>query len=151
MKKVIFAGTFDPITLGHLDIIKQAARLFDTVVVAVAMGNNSDKRLELVKKAISGIGNVAAEVFDGMLVDYAKSKNITTLIRGIRNTIDFEYEKSLSQVYHSQDKNLQILYVISSLELSHISSSSVREIAKYGGNLTGYVPKEILKDVTKMH
>lgn len=152
MKKCIFAGSFDPITLGHLDIIKRVSQLFDTVIVAVAEGKeNSAVRLDIVKKSTSGIKNVTAEVFDGMLVDYAKSKNVTTLIRGLRNSIDFEYEKHLAEIYRSQYKDLQVIYLISPPELCHVSSTAVREIAGYGGDLSGYVAIEALNEIKQQY
>ena len=152
MKKCLFAGSFDPITLGHLNIIEHVSVLFDTVIIAVAEGKgNSVKRLELVKRAVCDIKNVTAEVFDGMLTSYANSKNGTTLIRGLRNTVDFEYEKSLAAAYRSQDKNLQILYIISPPELCHVSSTTVREIAGYGGDLTGYVPKSVQNEISSYY
>ena len=153
--KAIMCGTFDPITLGHTELIERACRIFDTLVVGVAhkskSGFSESKRLELVNKAIQGLGNVTAVTYDGMTTDFAKSQGAAIMIRGLRNVFDLEFEKQLTQAYKTQDSSLSVIYMISAQDLSHISSTMVRELVTHKGKLEGYIPKAIISDVTKLY
>ena len=159
MKNIaVFAGSFDPITKGHYDIIERAAKLFDYLFVAVSNEAGGKKcaadgaaRLRLVKKAVESIKNIRVELFDGFLVDYARKVGANILVRGLRNAADFEYEKSLGEVYKSQDPKLEIIYLTPPPSLCHVSSSVVREIAGLGGDVSGYAPDAIAGEIGKIY
>lgn len=150
LKIGLFAGSFDPFTLGHLDIVERAAKLFDKIFIGVAKSTGAktcklslSQRLEIVKKSVSHIQNVSVESFDSFLVDYAVSVNADSIVRGLRTSNDFEYEKALTEVYKSQNNKIETLYLISSHNYSHVSGSVVRELATLGGSLKGYVAKNV--------
>lgn len=142
----LLAGSFDPFTLGHYDIMSRAAKLFSHLYIGVAADTGDkrcvasiDERTEIVKKSVAGISNVCVYTFDGFLTDFAKDIGAQTVVRGLRTFKDFEYEKSLSQVYKSQYKDIESVFLISSPEYSHISGTIVRDLALSGGSLDGYV------------
>ncbi len=152
-RRAIYSGTFDPITNGHIDIIKRALKVFDEVVVAVA---NSDakkpmftctKRVELVNKATKELDGVVAKSFKTLLVDFAKEEGITNIVRGLRAVSDFEYELQMGYANSSLDKNIDTMYFMPTLENAFVSSSIVRELIKFDGNFSHLVPSEILEDL----
>jgi pantetheine-phosphate adenylyltransferase len=148
-KTAIYPGTFDPITNGHTDIIKRAARLFDSVLVAVAVSDNKkpffslEKRVEMAKAAVKNISNVDVEPFSNLLVDFAKSKGMHVIIRGLRAVSDFEYELQMGYANSSLDKSVETVYLMPSLENAFISSSVIRTILKHNGDASHLYPKEI--------
>ncbi len=152
-KRAIYSGTFDPITNGHMDIIKRALKVFDEVVIAVA---NSDakkpmfsctKRVELINKALKDIDGVIAKPFNTLLVDFAKEQNITNIVRGLRAVSDFEFELQMGYANSSLDKEIDTMYFMPTLENAFVSSSIVRELIKFDGNFSNLVPNEILEDL----
>ena len=151
MKKVIYPGTFDPITNGHLDIIKRASSVFDKIVVAVA--NNKSKksmfsletRVKMVTLATQSISNIEVKEFNSLLVDFAKSENSKIIIRGLRAVSDFEYELQMSYANQSLDNKIDTIYLMPTLNNAFISSSIVRNILSYNGDVSHLVPKEIIK------
>ena len=154
MAKAVYSGTFDPITMGHMDIIKRAAAIFDEVTVAIL--NNPDKtplflvenRVKMVKEAVKDLPNVKVDAFSGFLYEYAKANDISVCIRGLRTATDFEYELPQAQFSRElSDGALETLFLPTSLEYAHLSSSAVKEIAKFKGRLEGYVPDCILDDM----
>lgn len=156
MRSCIFAGSFDPITLGHKDIVMRAARDFDSVYVAVA--GNTEKntaslkcRLELVNKALANIAGVKVLDFEGSLPALCRALKTFVIVRGIRNIIDFEYEKELLSIYKSQDDRIDCLYYLSIPEMEHISSSAVRQISALGGDISEYVPESIVAKVAQIY
>lgn len=156
MRSCIFAGSFDPITLGHKDIIMRAARDFDTVYVAVAeeTGKNTvsiGERMALVNLSFKEEAGIKTLSFSGSLPSLCRALKVFTIARGIRNTVDFEYEKELLGIYKSQDGRIDGVYYMASPELNHVSSSAVRSIAAVGGDLSGYVPDSILEKVTQIY
>ena len=153
ISKAVFAGTFDPFTLGHFEIAERAAKRFDEVIVAIADVTGKtcmfslEKRVKLAKKSISSLKNVKVMPFGGFLVDFMKKNGATVFVRGLRNSVDFEYERNLYNVYKSQDENVEGCYFMASNEYLHISSSLVREVLSIGGNAEKYVREEIRGDI----
>ena len=148
MKKAIYPGSFDPMTYGHLDIIKRAASVFDELTVAViynAAKNplfSIDERVNILKEATKDLPNVSVDSFSGLTINYAKSKGVNVCIRGLRAITDFEYELQLSQTNRLLSGGaLDTMFFNTSLEYSYLSSSSVKEIAYYGGDISRCVPK----------
>lgn len=147
MKRAIYPGSFDPVTYGHLDIIKRAASVFDELIVSIL--NNKEKkplfsweeRVKILKKATEGLPNVKVDSFSGLLIDYAKEKDIHVAIRGLRAITDFEYELQIAQTNRILSKeSLDTMFFTTNLEYSYLSSSSVKEIASFGGDISMCVP-----------
>ena len=146
MKSCIYAGSFDPITLGHLDVIERAASLFDEVFVSV--GNNSSKsglfsveeRIELINKSTKHIPNVKVVSFTGLLADFSYELGCKVVIKGVRNFQDFDYERLLHDIGLTQQRGIETFIIFSKRELSHVSSSVSKELCKYNGLTSGYVP-----------
>jgi len=154
-KIVLYPGTFDPITNGHLDLIKRASRLFDKVIVAVAdsQGKNPlfdvEGRAALVEKVVSGLPNVEVCGFKGLLVDLAKEKKANILLRGLRAVSDFEYEFQLANMNRHLAPNVESLFLTPSEEYSFISSTLVREVASLGGDVSEFVPVAVQQELEK--
>jgi len=148
MKRIaVCPGSFDPITLGHLDIIKRGARVFDEVIVVVL--NNSaknslfslDERTTLISEATKSIPNVTVDSFSGLLMDYAKSINASAILRGLRAVSDFEYEMQITAMNKKLVDEIDTFFVMTNNQYSFLSSSIVKEVAKYGGNVKDLVPE----------
>jgi len=150
VKTAIYPGTFDPITNGHFDIIKRASTIFDRIVVAVANNRskksmfNLEVRVEMVKKAINSLNNVEVKEFDSLLVEFAKRENSKIIIRGLRAVSDFEYELQMSYANQSLDSKIETIYLMPTLNNAFISSSIVRNILSYGGDVSHLVPSQII-------
>jgi len=152
-RKAIYPGTFDPVTKGHLDIIKRACKVFDEIIVAVA--NNKDKktmfdlekRVNMMKKATKEFKKVKIKHFDSLLVDFAKKEHCNVIIRGLRAISDFEYELQMGYANKSLYDDIDTIYLMPNLENAFISSSVVRSILKYKGDVSHLISKEILEDV----
>lgn len=155
IKRAIYSGTFDPITNGHIDIIKRALNVFDEVIVAVA--NSSSKkpmfsigqRVNLVNLATKELDGVTAIPFSCLLVDFAKQNNITNIVRGLRAVSDFEYELQMGYANSSLDKEIDTMYFMPTLQNAFISSSIVRELIKFNGNYIHLIPTQINKEIKK--
>jgi len=151
--KAIYPGTFDPVTNGHLDIIKRACKMFDKIIVAVADNKDKktmfslEKRVNLMKKVTKDLPKIEVESFDTLLVDFAKSKECKIIIRGLRAVSDFEYELQMGYANKSLDSEIDTIYLMPNLENAFISSSVVRSILKYNGDVSHLVPKEVIKDL----
>jgi len=149
MKRAIYSGTFDPVTNGHIDIIKRALKVFDEVVVAVATSTSKkpmfslDKRVELIQIATKEL-NVVTKPFDTLLVDFAKKEGINNIIRGLRAVSDFEYELQMGYANSSLNSDIETLYFMPSLKNAFVSSSIVRELIKFNGDFSHLVPNQIL-------
>ena len=153
MKTGIYAGSFDPITLGHLDIIKRAARITKKLIIAV-LNNNAKKpafsveeRVQLIRKVTKDIPGVEVMSFSGLTVDFAKEQNANVLVRGLRAVTDFEYELQIAQLNHKLNPDIDTIFLTTSVEYSDLSSSIVKEIASYGGDISQFVPPEVVRDV----
>ncbi len=153
MKRAIYPGTFDPITLGHLDIIKRACKIFDEIIVAVAKNKEKkplfsyEKRIQLAQKACKEYPKVKVIGFEGLLVDLSNELKANTIIRGLRAVSDFEYELQMGYANASLKSELDTIYLMPSLQYAFISSSIVRAILKYGGKIDHLVPKAIINDL----
>ncbi|AAP27864.1 MULTISPECIES: pantetheine-phosphate adenylyltransferase [Bacillus] len=142
----ISSGSFDPITLGHLDIIKRGAKVFDEVYVVVL--NNSSKkpffsveeRLDLIREATKDIPNVKVDSHSGLLVEYAKMRNANAILRGLRAVSDFEYEMQITSMNRKLDENIETFFIMTNNQYSFLSSSIVKEVARYGGSVVDLVP-----------
>lgn len=146
MTLAVTPGTFDPITMGHIDIITRAATLMDEVIVAVAESTPKrtlftiEERTELAREATRHIDNVTVESFDTLLVDYARSKRASTVIKGLRAITDFEYEFQMNAMNQQLDFSLETVFIMSQPEYMYLSSSVVRELASLGGDVSKFVP-----------
>lgn len=153
--KVIYPGSFDPVTFGHLDIIERCVEKFGSVIVAVL--NNQAKsgtftieeRIDLLKETTKELNNVEIDSFSGLLADYVEKKNCTTLVRGLRAVSDFEYEMQMALVNRKINQEIETLFMIPKTDYVYLSSSIVREIASYGGNISCFVPK-VVEDALKI-
>lgn len=151
----IYPGSFDPITNGHIDILKRASKLFDNVIIAV-LENPSKKpffpaseRIKLIKESISELSNVQVDSFKGLTVDYAKQKNAKVLIRGLRAVSDFEYEMQMAQMNKNLYPDLETIFLVPSVENSFLSSSLVKEVSILGGDISQIVPSAVNNHLMK--
>ncbi|MGH2267903.1 pantetheine-phosphate adenylyltransferase [Campylobacter taeniopygiae] len=155
----LYPGTFDPITNGHLDVVRRALKIFDKIIIAIAKSDHKkpyyslEKRKKLAELATKDISNVEIITFDNLLVDLAKEFKINTIIRGLRAVSDFEYELQIGYANHALWDEIETIYLMPNLKHAFISSSIVRSIVTHGGDVSSLVPKEILpflKDKTCM-
>ena len=150
----VYPGSFDPVTLGHLDIIKRSSKIVDRLIIGVL--NNSAKkpvftaeeRVHMLELVIKDIPNAAVETFDGLTVEFAKSLGATVMFRGLRAVTDFEYEIQIAQTNHALNPDIDTVLLTTSLKYSYLSSSIVKEVASYEGDISKFVPGEILPFVT---
>ena len=150
MKQAIYPGSFDPVTLGHLDIIERASGLFDRVVIVVMVNTaksplfSIEERVKMIRSVTSQYENVSVDSYDGLLIDYARKKDIRVSIRGLRAVTDFEYELQIAQTnFELSGGFLDTVFLITSLQYAYLSSSVVREIAAFGGDVSKCVPEEV--------
>ena len=152
-KVAVYPGSFDPITNGHISVLKRALAIFDHVYVAVASNDKKEclftsvEREELAKEALKNFPNVTAERFDGLLVDYCKKRNARVMIRGLRAVSDFDHEFQLALVNRRLDKNIETVFFMTSYKYSYLSSSLIRSLAKLKGDFSGLVPENIEKKI----
>ena len=156
MKIAIYPGSFDPITLGHLDILSRAAACFDKVYMCVMVNCDKkqpmfsqEKRLELIRKSIAHLPNVEAELFSGLLADYARAKQAHIIVKGVRNVADFESEAQMARINQGIDPQLETLLLPARAEFAHFSSTMAREMIRYGQPLEKYVPAPVAEELTK--
>lgn len=152
MRTAIYPGSFDPITLGHVDIGRRAAKLFDHVIVAVYARSekpgalfSTDERVDMAREAFAACPNVLVESFTGLAVEYARERGATTIVRGLRAVSDFEYEFKLAHMNAHLAPEVEVVCLMTSSRHSFISSSLIREVASLGGDLRGLVPELVLR------
>ena len=148
MKIAIYPGSFDPVTLGHLDIIRRASIMFDRLIVAV-MHNQNKKRVEFLKRTTADLPNVEVESFGGLLADYAKQKNACAIVKGLRAVSDFEYEFQMALANRKLNPELDTVFLMTSAEYMYLSSSIVKDIAVHGGGVADFVPEGIMQDIVR--
>lgn len=148
-KKAIYAGTFDPMTMGHLDVVERAARIFPELIVAVAAVTgkgtlfSQEERVVLAAKSVEGLPNVTVKSFDGLLVEYARSQGVGVLIRGLRAFSDFEYEFQMALTNRRLAPAIETLFLMPKQDYSFLSSTNVKQVASLGGNVDEFVPKAV--------
>ena len=153
MTRAIYPGSFDPVTFGHLDIIKRSAKMVDELIVGVLNNNlktplfNVDNRVKMLTEVVADIPNVKVMSFEGLLVDFAHEVDAQVIIRGLRAVTDFEYELQMSQTNMALDNNIDSLFLCASLDYAYLSSSIVKEVAMYGGDISKFVPGMVVKQV----
>ncbi|MBO4510347.1 MAG: pantetheine-phosphate adenylyltransferase [Lachnospiraceae bacterium] len=153
MRTALYPGTFDPVTSGHLDIIKRAAGVCDKLVIGVLPNSakhpwfSVDERIELLEKVTKSLSNVYVETFDGLTVDFGRKIGAKVIVRGLRAITDFEYELQIAQINHKLNPEIDTIFFTTSQEYSYVSSSIAKEIALYGGDVNGIVPLEIKDDL----
>jgi pantetheine-phosphate adenylyltransferase len=155
MKIAIYPGTFDPITFGHLDVIERAREIFDRVIVTVAHNSSKaplftdEERVDMVTEVVAKYHNVAVESFSGLLVDFAKEKKATSIIRGLRAVSDFEYEFQMALTNRKLNSRISTVFLMPHEQYTYLNSSIVREIAMLGGDISGFVPAVVRRRLQK--
>ncbi len=150
MKRAIYPGSFDPLTLGHLDIIVRSAKMVDELVVGVLHNSaknslfSTDERVSMIKEVTKDIPNVKVTSFNGLLVNYMKEIDASLIIRGLRAVTDFEYELQIAQTNRVENPNVETIFLTTSLQYSYLSSTIVKEFASYGGDISKFVPPEFI-------
>ena len=157
MKKAVYSGTFDPVTYGHISVLKKAANIFDEIVVAVARDNYKntlftiDERVELLKKCTKDLPNVTVEGFEGLLVNYAAKIGAQAIIRGLRMVSDFDYEMQMASFNKALDQNIETVFFAASNDYSYLSSSMIRNIASLNGDVSAFVPEAVNKALAEKY
>lgn len=157
MVKAVFAGSFDPPTNGHLDIIKRASRLFDSVDVVVSVNPDKkymfsqEERLEMMKELIKDFQNVSAHVYEGLIVNYAKEVNAKVLVRGVRSSNDFGYEFELALMNQNLNNDIETVFLQSKEKYAIVKSSSIKELAKFGGDISRMVPPVVAQKLKEKY
>lgn len=155
MNIAVYPGSFDPITNGHLDIIKRSAKIFDTLIVSVLINPgkkglfNKDERVNLIRKVISDIPNVHVESFSGLLIDFMRQRNAKVIVKGLRTASDFEYEFQMSLMNKKLCPEIETMFMMTSAANSYLSSSAVKQVAFFGGCIKDLVPDEIIPAIIK--
>ena len=153
MKIAVYPGSFDPITLGHLNIIKRASRIFDKLYVCVMINSSKkpmfsiEERMDYLRRVVNKFSNVEVECFDKLLVEYAKSKNASVIVKGLRAVSDFEWEFQMAAANQKLEPSIDTMFLMSSDKYTYLSSTIVKEMAKYNADLSEFVPREVIDDV----
>lgn len=155
MKIAVYPGSFDPVTMGHLDIIKRSSDIFDRIIIGVLINGTKqplfsvDERIDMIKRITKDIDNVEVLSFSGLLVDFMKQNNANIIIRGLRMISDFENEFQMALMNKKLDNNIETLFMMTNSRYSYISSSLIKEIAKFDGCLKDLIPDELIPIITK--
>ncbi len=149
MGMAIYPGSFDPVTKGHLDIIERTSKIFDQLIVAVLENPRKqavftiEERVEMLKRVTSGLENVTVEYFRGLLIEYAKQKKVNIIVKGLRAISDFEFEFQMALVNRKLNPQIETLFMVTNSKYSYLSSSIVKEVASFGGDIKELVPPEV--------
>ena len=152
-RTALFPGSFDPITVGHESVIRRALPMFDKIIVGVGINSeksamlSSEKRVELIKKVVADEPKVEVVTYSGLTVDFCKAHDISFILRGLRTSADFEFERSIGHANQLLDKNIETIFMLTLPEHTFISSSIVRDIAKHNGDISAFLPKAIGREV----
>ena len=156
MKTAICPGSFDPVTIGHIDIIRRAAKLFDKVIVVVMVNYHkptsyftAEERVELIKRSTKGIENIEVETYGGLLADYASQKGACAVVKGLRAVSDFEYEFQQALTNKKLNPEMETVFVAANATNMYLSSSVVKQVCEFGGDISEFVPAEVCEDIIK--
>lgn len=153
MLRAIYPGSFDPVTFGHLDIISRSAKLVDELIVGVLVNNaksplfSVEERVKILEKTVEKIPNVKVIPFEGLLVDFVRKMEAQMVVRGLRAITDFEYELQMAQTNHKLEPEMETIFLTTGLEYSYLSSSTVKEVAAFGGDISQFVPDIVIKQM----
>ena len=153
MVNAVYPGTFDPITYGHIDLVKRATKIFDNVIVAVANSPGKQplftmqERVTLARNVFSDYSNVSVVGFDNLLVDFTKDHNASVILRGLRAVSDFEYEFQLAGMNRNLAPDIETIFLTTAEQYAYLSSTLVKEVARLGGNITKFVPKQVIAEI----
>lgn len=156
-KRAIYPGTFDPVTFGHLDIIHRSAEMFDELIVGVLVNKSKtplftpEERVNMLKEELKDLPNIRVYAFEGLLVDFAKAQKANFVIRGLRAVTDFEYELQMAQTNRVMDPEIDTIFLTTSLKYAYLSSSTVKEVAAFGGDIRKFLPRKIAKKVEERY
>lgn len=157
MRIAVYPGSFDPITNGHLDIIRRASKVYDKLIVGVLDNINKKpvfsarERMEMIKSVTADISNVECDTFNGLLVDFAKANHASVIVKGLRTVADFEYEFQMALLNKALNPEFETMFLMTDTKYSYISSSMVKEVAKYHGELDGLIPVDIIETVKERY
>lgn len=155
MKRAVYPGSFDPVTFGHLDVIKRSAALVDELVVGVLQNNSknplfsAEERVNILMEVTKDMRNVRIEAFSGLSVDFVKKCDAQFLVRGLRAITDFDYELQMAQTNRIMSRDVDTIFLTTSLEYAYLSSSTVKEVAYYGGDISKFVPAEVVQAISR--
>ena len=156
MRTALYPGTFDPITLGHLDVLNRASRIFDKVIIGVALNEEKepvisfDRRTQLISENLKDLPNIEIRSFDGLVVDFAKEIEAVALIRGLRAVSDFEYELQMAKMNRNLEDSIETLFIIPNEAYTFVSSRLIKQVASFGGDVSKFVPSNVFEEL-KLH
>ena len=157
MRIAVYPGSFDPVTLGHMDIIERSSKLFDKLIVGVLVNSSkvplfsAEERVKMIRGVVSQFPNVEVKSFDGLLVEFARLCEATAVVRGLRAVTDFEYELQMSQTNHIIAPDIDTIFLTTNLNYAYLSSSVVKEVARYGGDISKFVAPEVRRQVMEKY
>ncbi|GAA0792878.1 pantetheine-phosphate adenylyltransferase [Clostridium sp. AF19-22AC] len=155
MLKAIYPGSFDPVTYGHLDVIRRSCKIVDELIVGVLNNNakmplfSAEERVKMLEEVTKDLTNVKIVLFNGLLIDFARQQGAAVVIRGLRAITDFEYELQMSQTNHKLEPGVETMFLTTSIEYSYLSSTTVKEIAAFGGDISQFVPEAVAVELEK--
>jgi len=155
--KAVYPGSFDPLTNGHIDLIERVTELYDEITVALLINTSKkgllsfEERLDILKEETARFKNVKVDFFEGLLVDYCKKKDIKVIIRGLRAVSDYEYEMQIAQMNRNLNNSVETMFLMTNTKYSFLSSSVVKEVARFGGDVSEIVPKSVEKKLKKIY
>ncbi|MCI8895785.1 MAG: pantetheine-phosphate adenylyltransferase [Lachnospiraceae bacterium] len=153
MKRAIYPGSFDPVTFGHLDMIERSAKMVDELTVAILVNHaknplfSIEERVKMLEEMTDHLSNVTIQSFDGLTIDYARSIGANIIVRGLRAVTDFEYELQIAQTNRIVNPEIDTMFLTTSLEYAYLSSTIVKEIASYGGDISKFVPLQLMERI----